>query len=142
MFHPIAQEISTHEVRLLGHHRSDSGRGGGKGPPCPRCGEPMAPADDHGRFICFCRGIGAGIRDTFDAISGAMLPPPRPIRQVDTTGMTNAQKARVPPINRLHQPMTEAEQRYAEVMAGGPDAIGTPEYEAAVEALDKERGEA
>lgn len=28
---------------------------GGQGPPCPHCGEPMFPIDDHGRFACSCK---------------------------------------------------------------------------------------
>ena len=93
----------------------------------------MFPADDHGRFMCFC---GTG----YDAIAEEVMPPPVPIPQVDTRDMTDEQKAKIPPINRLHSTPTAAEAGYFAVMAKGPDAMGTPEYCKAVEALEKERG--
>lgn len=109
---------------------------GSKGAPlCPHCGEPMAPADDHGRFICFCQGIGAGLRSVFDAVSGTTLPPPREIPQVDTTGMTDAQKSGIPPMHRLHSAPTAAEEAYFSALAQN---VGSPEYGAALRKVHKE----
>ena len=61
------------------------------------------------------------------------------IPQVPTEGMTNLQKALIPPINRLHYTMTEAEERFFRISAKGPAAIDTKEYQQAREALDEER---
>lgn len=36
------------------HNRTDLA---GQAPKCPDCGQPMSSADDHGRFICLCRGM-------------------------------------------------------------------------------------
>ncbi|MDX9893015.1 MAG: hypothetical protein RB292_01185 [Patescibacteria group bacterium] len=112
--------------RYLGGH-------GGHGPSCPECGKEMFAADDHGRFRCTC---GRGL----DVETG-LEPPTMPLPQVDCSGLSDAQKALVPPINRLNQPPTAAEAEYFRVMFQGPDAIGTPEYQAAVEAMHRERGE-
>lgn len=78
----------------------------GNTPTCPHCGEKMFPEDDHGRFTCFCRGIG---RTTVDGRNGALLPSPRPIPQVDTTSMTDEEKAKIPPVHRLHDTPTAEE---------------------------------
>ena len=64
----------------------------GHGPTCPSCGEEMFPQDDHGRFACFCN-----MRNTLDVVSGARLTTPA-IPQVNTSGMSNEEKALVPPI--------------------------------------------
>lgn len=102
---------------------------GGQGPEC--CGQPMAAQDDHGRFHCFSCGR------TTDVVTECDLSVPR-IPQVNTTGMTDAEKARIPPINRLTSTPTKAEQDFfTTMMKGGP---GSPEYVEAIEALKKERG--
>lgn len=86
----------------------------------------MTPEDDHGRFTCFhCPSI--------DSITGPGIP------QIDTSGMTDQQKALIPPINRLNSTMTEAEQRFFQISAKGPDAMDTDEYWAARKAVDEER---
>ncbi len=110
----------------------------GGAPTCPHCGEKMFPQDDHGRFACFCQGIG---KTTVDGVSGEVLSTPR-IPQVNTVGMSEEEKAQIPGINRLNDTPTAAEAEYFRIMLkGGPDAIGTPEYEAAVLEMKKERGE-
>jgi hypothetical protein len=56
--------------------------------------------------------------------------------------MTDEQKAKIPPINRLHSTMTAAEIDYMNLMARGmrgEDVIGTPEYIAVEKALEEER---
>lgn len=40
----------------------------GHGPTCSFCKKEMFPADDHGRFICFCGG-------RFDVVSGISTNP-------------------------------------------------------------------
>lgn len=104
-------------------------------PKCPQCGREMAAEDDHGRFRCLYCWVGR------DVVADVDMPVPDAIPQVDTSGMTNAQKAQVDPINRLHSEPTEAEKAYFAVMAKGPDAMDTQEYRDAVAALEKERGE-
>lgn len=100
-------------------------RNGGHSPTCPACDKEMTPEDDHGRFIClFC--------------PCAENVTPR-IPQVSTEGMTNAEKAKIPPINRLHSPGTAAEQKVMRLAAKGPDCMDNPEYRKAVEELEKER---
>lgn len=106
---------------------------GGSGPPCPYCGKEMFAADDHGRFSCFCRGL-----RTFDSETGIEYPTPR-IPQVDTSGMTDEEKARIPPINRLYGTPTAAEARFFEISSHGPDAMDDPEYLEASRVLDEER---
>ncbi len=110
-------------------------KNGGEGPCCPKCGREMFPQDDHGRFACFC-GV-----DSYDVATGSALPPME-IPQVDTSGMTNAQKANIPPMHRLHQPPTEAEKEFFRLAARGPEAMNDPAYQAACEALDEERRKA
>jgi hypothetical protein len=80
---------------------------GGHGPACPKCGKTMYPIDDHGRFACACRGIDS----FFDAVLGVPHRTPK-IIQVDTAGMTNEEKAEIPPINRLGSEPTDAERNY------------------------------
>ena len=94
----------------------------------------MFPEDDHGRFRCFSCGSG------YDTVAEQVMPPPAPIPQVDTTGMTDQEKARIPPINRLHSTPTAAEAAFFAVMSKGPNAMGTPEYVDAVKAVEEERG--
>jgi hypothetical protein len=115
------------------HSITDAMTARGYAPKCPHCGKRMSPADDHGRFICLCRGP-----VTVDGVTGIELRP-RSILQVDTAGMSNEEKAQVPPINRLKAPPTAAGQAFLKAMMGpGADS---QEYQDAVEALRKERGE-
>ncbi len=76
----------------------------GSGPPCPRCGQTMFPADDHGRFACMCN-----LGGRLDVRSG-FFSEPLSIPQTDTSGMSDADKALVPPIHRLHDAPTAAEK--------------------------------
>lgn len=110
----------------LSHH-------GGQGPICPHCGKEMFVQDDHGRFGCFC------CAETFDTATGTTLPAPPSIPQVDTSGMTDEEKAKVPPLNRLNVPPTAAEQRLFRLMLGGPGSTDSPEYFAALKAVEEER---
>ncbi len=102
-------------------------------PRCPYCGQPMVPSDDHGNYACFCQGLKYFGSDSVE------LRTPR-IRQVDTAGMTNAQKAKVDPIHRLHSAPTAAEQKLLDLMLKGPGAMDDPEYTKALEDVAKERG--
>jgi len=115
------------------HGITDAMTARGYAPTCPYCGERMFPADDHGRFSCFCRGL-----TTVDGVTGQELRPQR-IPQVDTTGMSDADKAKVPPVNRLKAPPTAAEQAFFRAMMG--PGIDSEEYQEALKALEKERGE-
>lgn len=106
----------------------------GGGPICPNCGEEMFAEDDHGGFTCFC-----SLGNTLDVRTGSSLAA-LPIPQIDVSEMTNDQKAKIPGINRLDALPTEAESRFLNLLLrGGPDIIGTPEYQKACKALDKER---
>ncbi len=107
----------------------------GRGPNCPFCGKEMFPQDDHGRFTCFCN-LGGG----FNTVTGKPIHTPK-IQQVDTTGMSDEEKAKIPPINRLDSEVTAAEAKLLSILSQGPDAIGSPEYIAAYKVLDEERGE-
>lgn len=107
---------------------------GGRGPACPYCGKTMSPADDHGRFICTCQG---GL-SFFDAVLEVPLRAHR-IPQVDTAGMTNEEKAQIPPVNRLHDTPTDAEAKVFGLLARGPDCMDDPEYIKACKELEKER---
>ena len=104
---------------------------GGKPPTCPKCGEAMFAADDHGRFMCLCN------MQMLDTRTG-LVSSPRPIPQVDVSGMTDEEKAQVPPINRLHALPTKAE---AELFRFGPEMMDDPAYWKACAAVDKERGQ-
>mgnify|MGYP001590173662 FL=1 len=109
------------------------------GPPtCPACGHRMFPEDDHGRFSCFCGGRGSR---SFDVVTGTNAPVME-IPQVDTTGMTDEEKAGIPPINRLHDTATKAEQDFLSIAMRGPDAMDDPAYWEASRALDEERKKA
>ena len=54
--------------------------------------------------------------------------------------MTNAQKAKVDPIHRLHSAPTAAEQEFLALMLKGPEAMNDPKYAKATAAVKKERG--
>lgn len=105
----------------------------GRGPNCPSCGQEMFPQDDHGRFTCFCNLSGG-----FDTVTNTPIYTPK-IKQVDTTGMSDKEKAEIPPVNRLDSEPTEAEAELFSLLSQGPDVMDTPEYQAACEALEKER---
>jgi len=105
----------------------------GRGPTCSQCGAEMFPQDDHGRFTCFCN-LGNGL----DVVTGMQLRTPK-ILQVETTGMSDEEKAKVPPINRLESEPTAAEAKVLSMLLRGPEAMDDPEYAAACNALDKER---
>lgn len=95
----------------------------GYAPTCPHCDEKMFPIDDHGRFGCLCKGISYA-----DGVTGLPLPT-RPIPQMDTSGMSDEEKARIPAINRLDEPPTADE---AMILFGDPDS---PEYQAAMQRI-------
>ena len=102
-------------------------------PDCPSCGSKMVPQDDHGRFTCFfCPG------DSFDVVSGTTLRPPE-IPQVDTADMPDDQKAKIPPLHRLHDAPTEAESRLLQLLID--DDLESGEFALAQKAVEKERGE-
>ncbi len=61
------------------------------------------------------------------------------IEQIDTAGLTDLQKALIPPVNRLHGTMTAAEQRLSKISVKGPLAMYDPEYWSASDAVDEER---
>ena len=102
-------------------------------PKCPNCGAEMAAEDDHGRFRCLsCWG-------GHDVVTGLSMPRPRAIRQVNTAGMSDAEKAKIPPINRVHSDSTAAEARLLELMLKGPAAMDDPAYSDALRAVNAER---
>lgn len=105
-----------------------------RGPTCPSCGKEMFPEDDHGRFSCFCGG------GTLDIVNKTILHP-KPIPQVDTSGMSDEIKAKIPPINRLHSRPTAAESKALSMLALGPACMDDPEYWESWEAVEKERNE-
>jgi predicted RNA-binding Zn-ribbon protein involved in translation (DUF1610 family) len=109
-------------------------KNGGHGPACPNCGKEMVPEDDHGSFRCFSCGNGL---DTIPRlhIEGT-------IPQVDTTGMTDEEKALIPPVNRLNSMPTAAEQKMIQLSRLGPDAMDNPEYWKADKAVEEERRKA
>ena len=106
---------------------------GNPAPNCPACGQPMAAEDDHGRFRCLSCWMGN------DVVTGLTSIRPQLIPQADTTGMTDAQKAKVPAINRLHAKPTAAEAKLFDLLLKGADAMDGPEYAAAREAVEQER---
>ena len=107
---------------------------GGRTPNCPDCGQPMFPMDDHGRFGCFCKG-GLTARDE---VAGEVMVIPT-IPQVDVSGMTDDQKAKIPPMNRLYGTPTAAEAKVFSSMAKGPDCMDDPEHFKATRALEEEK---
>lgn len=109
---------------------------GGCGPICPNCGDPMFPEDDHGRFTCFC-----DLGKSFDVTIGASIDVQR-IPQVDASDMSDEEKAKIPPINRLNSTVTAAEAKFFKISARGPDAMDDPEYWAASKAVEEERKKA
>ena len=100
----------------------------GSAPNCPNCGEKMFAEDDHGRFRCFCG-------DGLDTVSGTRTRPQR-IAQVDTSGMTDEDKSKVPAINRLQDTPTAAEAEFFRTLLTDPDS---PEHMETQRALEKER---
>ena len=108
----------------------------GGAPKCSKCGKVMTPADDHGRFICGCQGL-----RIFDAVAGVPVRTSK-ISQVDTSVMSNEEKAKVPPVNRLHSQPTSAEARYLALLAEGPEVMDSPEYLEACKELEEERRKA
>ncbi len=79
---------------------------------CPRCGAEMVVEDDHGRYRCFDCGYG------HDAVMGTESST-LTIPQVDATGLSDAEKARIPPIHRLDAVPTEAEAEELRLMSEG-----------------------
>jgi hypothetical protein len=110
---------------------------GGKGPPCPHCGRTMFAADDHGRFSCFCGGRKKRGIVTHDVVTNTTLPT-KTIPQVNTVGMSDEEKAKIPPINRLGSTLTEAENKLFNMMVD-IDCMDKPEYWKAVKAVEEER---
>jgi len=106
----------------------------GGGPRCPICGQEMFAEDDHGCFRCSCNGR------TFDVVSKTFLGVPPPIPQVDTSKMSDAEKAQIPPIHRLKSPPTTAEAEFFNLLMRGPDCMDDPAYWDAVKAVERERG--
>ncbi len=104
----------------------------GGGPICSSCGKVMFPADDHGRFMCFCGGGG------FDVVTGMRTYTPK-IPQVDTSNMSDEEKAKIAPINRLESTPTVAEAKVLSMLISGPEAMNDPEYTKACQDLEKER---
>ncbi len=107
---------------------------GGRALTCPSCDGEMFAIDDHGRFACAkgCNGLGPFARPV--GLSRSLLP-----GQVDVTGMPDAEKAKIPPINRLHGTMTAAEQKLSEFAAKGPDGMDDPAYWETAQAVEAER---
>jgi hypothetical protein len=93
----------------------------------------MFPQDDHGRFTCFCN-LGGGL----DVVTGMQLRTPK-IPQVDVSGMSDKEKAKVAPINRLESEPTSAEAKVLSILLRGPEAMDDPEYAVACKALEEER---
>jgi len=75
-------------------------RSGGKGPICSVCKTEMYPIDDHGRFGCKCNPFGPVLR--------SFRIPQVP----EGTELTDEQKNKIPPINRLNLPPTEEEKKF------------------------------
>ena len=100
---------------------------------CPHCKEEMVVEDDHGRYRCFSCGYG------HDAVTGTASSTPR-IPQVNVEGLSDAEKARIPPLNRLHAAPTEAEAEELRLMSEGMQLLtngvspDSPEYRAHEEA--------
>ncbi|MDD4900659.1 MAG: hypothetical protein PHS62_00900 [Patescibacteria group bacterium] len=107
----------------------------GHGPTCPNCGKAMFPEDDHGRFVCSCK-----LGGSFDVVSGEPTQASK-IPQVDTDGMSDAEKAQIPLINRLESEPTAAEAKILLMLLRGPEVMDDPEYLKARQALKRERGE-
>ncbi|MSU55924.1 MAG: hypothetical protein EXS51_01245 [Candidatus Taylorbacteria bacterium] len=104
------------------------------GPPtCGACNQEMFAMDDHGRFECEC---GQAL-ETFRQVP----PVPITIPQVDVTGMSDAEKVRIPPMNRLRGKPTAAEARLFEFLLQGPAGLDDPKYLEATKALERERRE-
>jgi hypothetical protein len=113
---------------------------------CPRCGAEMVEEDDHGRYRCTSCFYG------HDAVAECASDGP-PIPQMNVEGMSDAEKARVPPIYRLNAETTTAEADLLRLMNEGMALLAdgvevdSPEYQAhearyaaAQAALTSERG--
>ena len=94
----------------------------------------MFAEDDHGRFRCGCG-------NSQDVTTGQPVPRPRRIRQVNVDGMSDAEKAQIPPIHRLHAKPTAAETEVLKFIMRGPAGMDDPAYGVAVAALKKEKGQ-
>ncbi len=101
------------------------------GPTCDSCGERMFPQDDHGRFSCMCG-------NRFDSVTGIQMYAKK-IPQRDVSGMSNDEKAKVPPINRLDSEPTPAEAKVLSSLLRGPKSMDDPELVKARIALKEER---
>jgi hypothetical protein len=106
----------------------------GEPPTCPTCKQKMFPQDDHGRFTCFCN-IGGGL----DVVTGMQIYTPK-ILQLDVSGMSDEEKSKISPLNRLESTPTEAEAKFLSLLLQGPEAMDSPEYIKTCQALEKERG--
>jgi len=111
--------------RYMNHH--------GRGPTCPSCGKEMFPQDDHGRFICSC-----SLGRSFDVVTGEHTRSPK-IPQVDVSGMSDKEKAKISPISRFNSAPTAAEAKVLSMLLRGPDVMDSPEYVKACKALEDER---
>ena len=107
----------------------------GRGPICSRCGRKMFPQDDHGRFACIC-SPGNGLNVTTGKRFGT---PPLQIPQKNVVGMSDEEKAKVPPINRFEAKPTAAETAVLSMLIRGPEALNDPKYGAAIKAMEEER---
>jgi len=61
------------------------------------------------------------------------------IPQIDVSGMTDEQKAKIPPINRLEATPTGAEAKVLEFFLRGPEALDDPGYSEAIKKLNEKR---
>ncbi len=85
---------------------------GGHNPVCSECGGEMYAEDDHGRFSCGC-----GARaDLFTGAETTLQVIPQISSDVV---LTDAQKAEIPPMYRLHHAPTAAEQKVLEGLLDG-----------------------
>ncbi len=106
---------------------------GGCAPMCLSCGKNMFPQDDHSRFICFCN-LGGGL----DVVIGMRISTPK-IPQVNTSNISDEEKAKIAPINRLESKPTTAEAKVLSMPLSGPKAMDDPEYAKALKDLEEER---
>ena len=82
---------------------------GGANPLCPNCGRPMTPEDDHGNFVCFTADCSSG-----GSHGVAEIP------QIPTSvKLSDADKEKIPPLNRLHHTPTEKEQEILRGLLAG-----------------------
>lgn len=97
------------------------------------CQGEMVLSDDHGRYTCLTCGFWYNAEEDV----GGSIPA---IPQVDTSGMSDTDKATIPPIHRLDASPTQAEATLIELMLGDPEAMDSPGYAAALAAVQQERG--